>query len=205
MKIESDPTNEERTIFTVEEFLPLLEERGLNYSILRTESVESFLNDSISLALQLLIGLNILHEQFGFVHGDISPSNVMFSPTYKLWKLINFDLSMPIEESEKTIRISGTENFISPETLKTSIFTKESDVYALGMVLCRTIYFAGMCEFIEYMDLEPKPIEIIDKFSTIIAKMTDRDPQKRLKTSEAIKSLFDLLKNVNVKIGKMKI
>lgn len=77
----------------------------------------------------------VIKQAIGFMHGGILPGNIMFSPSDDIWKLNDFENSLPIEKSLKIVRKCGSRDFIAPESLKTGIFTKSSVVYALGQVL----------------------------------------------------------------------
>lgn len=190
------PNNPENLIFTFERMAPLIDiEGGVVCSpskIIRSHTPEILLIDGVTLALHILSGLFILHEHLGFVHSDISPTNIMFSHILGIWKINDFDQSMPIEESLRTPRTSGTKNYIPPETLKSRIVNKSTDIYALGQVLNDMIYF-GMCNYLELEDLEPKIVRSFRQFSNIIGKMTYTDPERRLSVREAMKHFYDLL------------
>lgn len=103
--------------------------------MIRWNGPVQFILEGATFAVHVLLSLLILHENLGFVHSDISPSNIMFSPAFKTWKINDFDQAMRIEDSLKVSRRGGTSDYIAPESLRSGIFTPASDVYALGQIL----------------------------------------------------------------------
>lgn len=146
---------------------------------IRHESVDYFLLDGTLLAFHILYGLYVLHNVVGFVHADISPLNLMFSPIDGIWKLSDFDHSMPISESIETCRTAGTPSYIAPESLETGLFTEKSDVCSLGLVLR---YMFCVTLEMEFQSNSRNSIrnrsELVD-FVALSAKMTVENPNER--------------------------
>ena len=89
-----------------------------NLATSERKPMDAALVDALTFAIHCLHGLYILHDIVNLVHGDISPNNILFSSLDNIWKLIDFDRSMPVHESERIKRISGTEGYISPSPFK---------------------------------------------------------------------------------------
>lgn len=87
-----------------------------------------------SLLLDRIFALETLHSD-GFVHSDLSPGNVCFSIKVQIWKLIDFDHSMPIKESLETGRPFVTCGYRNPQAYETGIVTPVNDYIALAYVL----------------------------------------------------------------------
>lgn len=87
---ESDPVTHQ---FWFESMVPLIEDGNFS-SIIRRNSPEKLILEGATFAVHALYELLILHLKLGFVHGDISPSNVMFSKLLNIWKLNDFNRSM---------------------------------------------------------------------------------------------------------------
>jgi serine/threonine protein kinase len=201
--------NEKMTTLTFEKMAPLIVREDLvsefGYYLLeklpycpfiRHESVDSLLLDGTLLTVHILYGLYVLHKIVGFVHSDISPFNLMFSSIDGIWKLSDFDHSIPIAESLKNCRIAGTPSYIAPESLETGIFTEKSDVYSLGLTLQ---YMFSLTLEMEYQSNSHGSIrnqsELVD-FVKLSRKMTTEDVNERLNVFTALKSAFCILKRL---------
>ncbi len=149
--------------------------------------------------IQTLWGLYFLHEIVGIVHSDISPSNIMYSDHYETWKLNDFDHGRRIQESLVTPRTAGTRNFIAPESEKTGIYTKASDVFSLGAVITECIKPVVLVRIFRLEDVddgvEPDP-ELSSfgiKMFKVIRSMFSHDPSQRPSSIEAIEQFVNLL------------
>lgn len=91
--------------------------------------------------MELMTGLFDLHRIAGVLHRDIKPENLVFvnqtdsSPI----KLIDFGLAirLPLDEIDNGITVvakipTGTQGYISPETLSIGKYSSKSDVWAAG-------------------------------------------------------------------------
>ncbi|QRV92724.1 Ephrin type-A receptor 4 [Ceratobasidium sp. AG-Ba] len=98
--------------------------------------------DRFQLCLQMVAGLVYLHES-GIVHGDIKAGNIFVSRdgTIKLGDFGNTRLKhYTLEFSGITSSPKITVRYTSPEILLgTSTYTKEADIYALGMTFLETL------------------------------------------------------------------
>lgn len=101
--------------------------------------MESFA--ALSAMRALADGLARVHE-CGFVHGDISPENVLWVSNAALrregeprFRLIDFGDSRKFDLDVKAEEIAGKPAFLSPEQTTGAAATPASDMYSLGMVL----------------------------------------------------------------------
>lgn len=80
--------------------------------------------------LQLAGALASLHRR-GFVHLDLKPANILFSPGPRV-RLIDFGIAEPIGQPPQRIR--GTPRFVAPEIRDGAPATPACDVYGLALV-----------------------------------------------------------------------
>ncbi len=87
----------------------------------------------IHLAVQVVDALRHA-SQFGIVHGDIKPSNLLIASPTRI-KLSDFGLSRIVSENQDRTPISGTPNYIAPELLGGVGNSIQSDMYSLGITM----------------------------------------------------------------------
>jgi hypothetical protein len=123
--------------YTFEFLIPFVHPEG----IISTEYFNiyepyEFIAQCIRFTIHCMYGLHILHEKLKIVHGDLKPSNIMYSKVDNSWKIIDFDHSAPIQESSQIERKAGTNGFWAPECQNgTGIFTPASDIFAFGKII----------------------------------------------------------------------
>ncbi len=83
-------------------------------------------------------GLAAAHER-ELVHRDIKPGNILLSHGGAI-KIADFGLSQFLSQrNERPGMVVGTPGFLAPEALQGRPFTFWSDLFALGVVLCRAL------------------------------------------------------------------
>ena len=87
-----------------------------------------------SIAKQLCIGLNFLHEQ-RFLHRDIKPSNALVSSNGRV-KLADFGLAKYMDVGESLAEsFVGTFDYMAPERLRGATYSFSSDVWSIGLTI----------------------------------------------------------------------
>ncbi|GBB98062.1 hypothetical protein RclHR1_03130003 [Rhizophagus clarus] len=88
---------------------------------------------------QISKGLENIHNN-GFIHRDLHSGNILFdlcvSKTERFqWKIGDLGLSQPVNDTSSNADIYGVIPYIAPEIFKGSSFSKESDIYCMGMIM----------------------------------------------------------------------
>ncbi len=88
-----------------------------------------------AIAKSLLLGLGAIHDA-GYVHGDISPANLLLDDDAQL-KIADFGTMVPctIRPNDLDIAKAGTPGFIAPEVSADATMQFSADLYAAGRVL----------------------------------------------------------------------
>lgn len=123
---------------------------------------------------QLCKAAQHLH-QFGIIHRDITPKNIILDDDLNL-KLIDFDISRLYSgEREQDTTIFGTEGYAAPEQygFKETQFT--ADIFSIGALLKLLLNSCPDC---------PPAREVL--LRRVAAKCSRFDPQKRYKSAAAV-------------------
>jgi len=88
---------------------------------------------AIPLLLQAAEGLRVAHEKH-IVHRDIKPDNLMLSNDGVV-KVTDLGLARILNKEQKTTRVMGTPNFMSPEQFEGKGIDHRTDIYAFGVML----------------------------------------------------------------------
>lgn len=197
--IDSQIVSDSHVNIHFEELIPLIGDGiygpygNLFGSQVRTESPIQLILDACTFAVHALYGLFVLHEIVGYVHGNISPENIMFSPTDGIWKINDFKTALPIQKSLETIRHCGTKDFTAPEFLKTGISTKSSDVYSLGQILWR-IFHVQMIWLMGLDDPTDQVQQAYDNFCESVSMMIKDSPNERPSIISSMKLFNEIIK-----------
>lgn len=163
--------------------------------VIRAENADCLMIDAAVFAVHSLFGLFVLHEQLRLLHTNITPESIKYSPSDRIWKSTGFDSVIPLKEAFKTVRKCDDPSniYISPETKKSGIFDKKTDVYALGNVIWNTFHIQIMW-LLECGEINSKTHMLYDKFCNIIRQMTCEDPAKRVNVLQSMKMMMDFIK-----------
>ncbi|RGB25982.1 kinase-like domain-containing protein, partial [Rhizophagus diaphanus] len=140
----------------------------------------------IKLLTFFLFRLEYIHIN-EFIHQDFHSGNILFD-VFK-WKIGDLGLSQSVNNESSNDEIYGVIPFIAPEIFKGSAFSKEADIYSLGMIMwelttgCKP--FANIKHDIhliyKILDGErPKITEDTPKcYANLMISCWDPDPKKR--------------------------
>ncbi|RIA88287.1 kinase-like domain-containing protein [Glomus cerebriforme] len=81
--------------------------------------------------------LDAIHN-VDFVHRDLHSGNILYEyngPYIDKCKIGDLGLSQPVNNTSSNNEIYGVIPYIAPEIFKGSTFSKESDIYSIGMIM----------------------------------------------------------------------
>jgi eukaryotic-like serine/threonine-protein kinase len=171
------------------------------------QNAESFLeygerlshDGRVDLLLQMLQALAYLHRR-GILHRDIKPKNVMVVDGQV--KVLDFGLSVSAEHAKEG-EVAGTPSYMAPELWTGGAATRESDLYAVGMMAYRL--FAGQPPF-DIGNLKKLFVEVrtripdlsllvtSDGMRAVVGRLLSKDPSDRY--SDANDLMADILQVV---------
>jgi len=92
------------------------------------------LDEVIRISNQTLRGLKHAHE-CGIIHKDIKGQNILLDKDHNI-KITDFGIASIIDNDEtKTQTLMGTPQYVAPERLEQTGATKQSDIYAVGILM----------------------------------------------------------------------
>ncbi len=149
------------------------------------------LTQKITLAYQIARSVSVLHEQ-GIVHRDLKPANILVTNTGAI-KITDFGLATQGSISGITHGegILGTPLYMAPEQINNLPATPAVDVFALGIIYYQLFsgthpFYAEQMGTVLSNILTREPIALTDQIPEIpedvaklVARMLQKDPQKR--------------------------
>lgn len=162
----------------------------LNKIIKEKKTEEAFAEPvAISLALQLLTGLALLH-QLGFIHRDIKPDNILCDrtdPSYEQAVICDFNLACSLVEKDLHKKLAFSPLYGAPEYIRAFDHLKELgrealaaacsfslDIWSMGLVLYQLFFLEPLP-----WDNEPQSEEDLNQvYAHICALKEDWIPKK---------------------------
>lgn len=97
------------------------------------------LTEVVSIMSQILEGTALAHEH-SIVHRDLKPQNILLDD-YGNVKIADFGIAIALSETSltQTNTLLGSVHYLSPEQARGSMATRQSDLYALGIILYELI------------------------------------------------------------------
>eukprot|EP00697_Spironema_sp_BW2_P009320 gnl/Spiro4/24170_TR11990_c0_g1_i1.p1 gnl/Spiro4/24170_TR11990_c0_g1~~gnl/Spiro4/24170_TR11990_c0_g1_i1.p1 ORF type:complete len:442 (-),score=33.83 gnl/Spiro4/24170_TR11990_c0_g1_i1:48-1343(-) len=163
------------------------------------------------IADQVLNGLNYLHTQQRIIHRDIKPANLLFNSRGEV-KIADFGVSGQLKQSvSQAMSWVGTVLYMSPERIKGTAHSFDSDIWSLGLTLleCALGRFpydlnssngrqGGFFDILYSITVEPAPVlpsgrEFSREFCDFIAACLQKDPRERPSAQTLLSHPFILL------------
>jgi serine/threonine protein kinase len=133
------------------------------------------------------------------MHRDFHSGNILLS-SYQSWLICDLGLSQPANSTSNN-DIYGVIPYIAPEIFTGSAFSKESDIYSLGMLMwelttgCKPFANVGHNISLIYEIIDGRRPEITNDtpecFSNLMKKCWSSNPSKRPSVTEITKTFSD--------------
>lgn len=124
-----DPEHSGATTFV----LPDYQEGSVEGALLRGRRFS--LHESIQIIRDLLDALAYLHDDWGLIHRDIKPGNVLLEHRGERGLLIDFGSAALMEDDGMVLTARGTPLYRSPEAGQCGRFGVPGELYAVGLTL----------------------------------------------------------------------
>ena len=107
------------------------------------------------LIYEIALGVKYLHK-YGIIHRDLKPDNIMLTEAndYGHIKIMDFGLSKILGKKEKVADGFGTLTYVPPEVLLRKPYSKEIDIWSIGVILY--LMLSGELPFDDEEDDEEK-------------------------------------------------
>lgn len=151
---------------------------------------------AIAFGVQLAEALHEVHEA-GIVHRDVKPANVMIRKGSDDLKLMDFGVSRALDDDAEHTHITrtgvavGTPAFMAPEQIAGGAISRQTDVYAFGVVLYAMLagkrpFEASSPTVVQYQHVHepPPPLrtvrpEVPEVLERIVLRALEKRPENR--------------------------
>lgn len=154
----------------------------------------------VEIMTQILSAVQLAHDH-NIIHRDLKPQNILIDQDGTA-KISDFGIAVALSDNSmtQTNSLLGSVHYLSPEQARGSMPTKQSDIYALGIILFEmltgTVPFEGdsavsiaLKHFQEEMpsvrDFDPR---IPQALENVVIKATAKDPMNRYTSADAMSS-----------------
>lgn len=168
--------------------------------------------EKFDMAIDLLKQIRWLHQEIrdengqvvkpSYIHRDIKGNNAIWDPINRRARLIDFGSARKTDDADEEGYMT-TPFYTAPETLDEEGYSKESDVYALGVTLLQLFIKKDITQGVDpkawVANLMMKPSLIAKHFNSfmdeksplhqLIKKMIDPNPDNRISLDDALKKL----------------
>jgi serine/threonine protein kinase len=165
-----------------------------------------------SIVSQIAAGVQAAHDA-GIVHRDLKPENVMYDPSTRRVKLLDFGIATDTQASsdERLTRAGffvGTLMYIAPEALSGEIVTAAADQYSLATIayflLTRCLPYTAKAPremFTQLLTMPPVPLRdaggpesglsFTPQLDAVVMRALSRSPSSRYPSVIAFANAFD--------------
>ncbi|PKC72256.1 kinase-like protein [Rhizophagus irregularis] len=153
--------------------------------------------DKLLILRGISFGLDSIHKK-DFIHRDFHSGNMLFS---EYWRVGDLGLSQPANNTLSNNEIYGVIPYIAPEIFKGAAFSKESDIYSLGMIMwelttgCKPFVNVEHDHNLIFKILDGERPKITEDtpecYADLMKKCWDSDPSKRPTIGKIRNSILD--------------
>lgn len=150
----------------------------------------------VDIMQQILSAVSLAHEH-GIIHRDLKPQNILINEAGVV-KITDFGIAIALSETSltQTNSMLGSVHYMSPEQARGGMATKQSDLYALGIILYEMLTgkvpFDGESAVTIALKHFQEPIPSVKMFDpkvpqsleNIVLCATAKEPADRYKTAE---------------------
>lgn len=155
---------------------------------------------SVMIMKQLTSAISTAHNNH-IIHRDIKPQNILLDEEENV-KVTDFGIAMALSATSytQTNSVLGTVHYLSPEQARGGTATKQSDIYALGIVLFELLTgqlpFSGESAVsiaLKHLQTETPSIRKIipsipQSIENVVLKATAKDPKDRYLSAEEMEA-----------------
>lgn len=153
------------------------------------------LRSVVQMVIQMCAGVQAIHDA-NYMHRDIKPENFLLSGSRQI-KISDFGIARSAYGPRLTAKgtVVGTVQYLSPEYLRSSEYSKQGDVYSLGTLayemICGALPFSGHNVFqtIE-LKLRSEPLKpslrnpaCPQALNAVVLKALNREPSERYQSA----------------------
>ncbi len=152
---------------------------------------------ALDVIAQAAEGLAAAHKA-GVIHRDIKPGNILISSEGRV-KVTDFGIAHAAGQAPVTGPglVMGTTQYMAPERIAGNPGSAASDLYALGIVLHECLtgvppHDGTAAEVMAahlYLPLPPLPADVPPEFDHLVARLTAKDPAKRISDARELADL----------------
>ncbi|GES81848.1 kinase-like domain-containing protein [Rhizophagus clarus] len=167
--------------------------KGVLHNYLQKEFTEIKWFTKLEILWQISEGLKTIHDA-DVIHRDLHSGNILCD--WSGWKIGDLGLSQPANNTSNN-EIYGAIPYIAPEILNGYAFSKESDIYSMGMIMwelttgCRPFANVKHDHSLIYKILDGLRPNITECFASLMRNCWDSNPQK----GPSIKEIYQTFKN----------
>ncbi|PKY57758.1 kinase-like protein [Rhizophagus irregularis] len=157
-------------------------------------------NNKLYILWQISAGLHTIHE-VNFIHRDFHSGNILLeTESSGKWKIGDLGLSQPANSTSLYNEIYGVIPYIAPEIFQGKAFSKQSDIYSMGMIMWELTTGCKPFDNIEhnteliYKIIDGKNPKITNDtpvcYANLMKKCWNSDPLKRPSAKEILEVIY---------------
>lgn len=165
---------------------------------------------ALEIMLPLLDAVAYAHQR-GIIHRDLTPSNILITPSNSP-KIMDFGIADVLGRERESDTISGSIHYLSPEQCENKPALPTSDLFTLGLILIELLTGKRAIneenQFTIINKIVNEEIQITDTIEPamqdVIRTVLEKDPNKRFQDAQDMKAaLQEHLKKIKPEIDQL--